>query len=206
MENQMEYRDGVLVGYDKSLNFDDNFLFGQGRSYGAEFFVRKTQGTLRGWLSYTLSRTTRRFDEINQGTVFPARFDRLHDLSLLANYQNSPKWQFSGVFVFSTGNTMTLPVARYVMQGNIVNEYAGRNNYRLAPYHRLDLSVTYFPTQGGRFQSRWVFSVYNTYSRLNPYFIYFDVQGSIREYELSVQARQISLFPVIPSITYQFSF
>ncbi len=206
MDHQMEYRDGVLIGYDKGLNFDDNFLFGKGTSYGTEFFLRKNKGVWRGWLSYTLSKTIRQFDDINQGTPFPAKYDRLHDLSLLANYQANPRWKFSGVFVFSTGNTMTLPVARYVMQGNVVNEYEGRNNYRLAPYHRLDLSVTYLTSLTGRYRSRWIFSVYNTYSRLNPYYIYFENEGNIREYELDVQAKQISLFPIIPALTYQFSF
>ena len=206
MHNQIEYRDGVLIGYDKGANFDDNFLFGRGRSFGSEVFVKKRKGHLTGWLSYTLSKTDRAFKEIDDGRPYPARYDRRHDLSLLLNYRRHPRWSFSGVFAFASGNTMTLPVARYVINGNVVNEYDGRNNFRMPAYHRMDMSATYEGRKRERFSTSWVFSLYNLYSRLNPYYLYFDVEGDIEEYQLEVKAKQISLFPIIPSVTYRFSF
>ena len=206
MRNQIEQRDGILVSYNQGANFDDDFLFGRGRSYGSELFVKKNKGHWTGWLSYTLSKTTRSFTEINAGAPYPSKYDRLHDLSLLLNYRRHPRWSFSGVFVFSSGNTMTLPVARYIIQGNIVNEYDGRNNFRMPAYHRLDLSATYTPAQTTRYRSSWVFSIYNVYSRLNPYYLYFDVQGDVKKSYLEVKAKQVSLFPIIPSVTYRFSF
>ncbi|MDF9796020.1 hypothetical protein OKW21_001283 [Catalinimonas alkaloidigena] len=206
MENQLEYQNGVLLGKGQYQNFDDKFYSGQGDSYGLEWMIKKEKGGMKGWLAYTLSRTSRTFKDINQGLSFPAKYDRLHNLSLLVNYRKHPKWHFSGVFTLASGNTMTLPVARYIMQGNIVNEYAGRNNFRLPSYHRLDLSATYYPVPKGRIKSYWVFSLYNVYSRMNPYYIYFQAEGSLRDYSLEINARQVSLFPVIPSVSYHISF
>lgn len=206
MKNQMEYENGVLLGKGQYQNFDDKFYFGQGKSYGLEWMMKKNKGNYSGWVSYTLSRTTRTFEDINLGTSFPAKYDRLHNLSLLLNYRRKSKWHFSGVFALASGNTMTLPVARYIMQGNIVNEYAGRNNFRLPSYHRLDLSATYYPVSTGQFKSYWVFSLYNVYSRMNPYYVYFEAEGSLRDYSLEINARQVSLFPIIPSIAYNITF
>ena len=206
MHHQIEYRDGVLVGQRKGSNYDDNFLFGRGRSYGSELFIKKKKGFLTGWLSYTLAKTDRTFAEIDDGQPYPAQYDRRHDLSLLLNYRRHPRWSFSGVFALASGNTMTLPVARYVINGNVVNEYDGRNNFRMPTYHRMDLSATYEGRKRERFSSQWVFSLYNVYSRLNPYYLFFDVDGDIEEYRLEVTAKQISLFPIIPSVTYRVSF
>ncbi|WPP52065.1 TonB-dependent receptor [Catalinimonas niigatensis] len=206
MHNQLEYQNGVLLGKGQYQNFDDKFYFGRGNSYGLEWMLKKNKGSLSGWVSYTLSRTTRKFDDINQGVSFPAKYDRLHNLSLLVNYRKHPQWHFSGVFVLASGNTMTLPVARYIMQGNIVNEYAGRNNFRLPSYHRLDLSATYYPISSAKFKSYWVFSLYNVYSRMNPYYVYFEAEGSLRDYSLEINARQVSLFPIIPSLSYNITF
>ena len=206
MQQQIEHHDGVLIGQRKGTNFDDNFLFGRGRSYGSEFLVKKKKGPLTGWVSYTLSKTDRIFAEVDEGKPYPARYDRRHDLSLLLNYRRHPRWSFSGVLAFASGNTMTLPVARYVINGNVVNEYEGRNNFRMPAYHRMDLSATYEGRKRARFSTSWVFSLYNVYSRLNPYYLYFDVEGDIKEYRLEVKAKQISLFPIIPSVTYRVSF
>jgi len=206
MKQQLEYESGVLTGQGQYQNFDDKFYFGKAHSYGLEWMLKKPKGKLNGWLSYTLSRTCRKFEDINQGKLFPAKYDRLHNLSLSLSYRNNPKWHFSSVFVLSSGNTMTLPVARYIMQGNIVNEYNGRNNYRLPSYHRLDLSATYYPNQQGKLKAYWVFSLYNVYSKMNAYYIYFDIEGSLREYSLEVSAKQVSLFPVIPSVSYNINF
>jgi hypothetical protein len=206
MHNQMEYRDGVIIGYSKGFNYDDNFVFGKGTSYGAEVMLRKNSGRINGILSYTLSRTTREFEQLNQGRSFPAKYDRLHDASVMANFVASPKWTFSGVFVYGTGNALNLPIARYVIQGNIVNEYGPRNSFRMPAYHRLDLSATYVAHKSKRIESAWIFSVYNVYNRRNPYYIYFETDGNLQEYKLETSLKQVSLFPVLPSVTYRLKF
>jgi hypothetical protein len=206
MRNQMEYKDGVILGYSKGFNYDDNFVFGNGRSYGAEMLIKKNSGRVNGMLAYTLSKTTREFSELNGGRPFRAKYDRLHDLSLMANYIHNPKWTFSGVFVYGTGNALNLPIARYVVQGNIVNEYGPRNSFRMPPYHRLDLAATYVAHKSKKYESAWIFSVYNVYNRRNPYYIYFETKGDLKEYRLETNLRQVSLFPVLPSITYRFKF
>jgi len=206
MQRQIEYREGVVIGYSKGYNFDDNFVFGRGTSYGSEFSIKKPKGRLNGQVSYTLSRTTRQFEALNNGRPFAAKYDRLHDLSVLANFEYSPRWTFSCVFVYGTGNALNLPIARYVIQGNVINEYGARNSFRMPAYHRLDLAVTYAARKTARWESYWVFSVYNVYSRKNPYYIYFETEGNLKDLELRTSIKQVSLFPIIPAITYRLKF
>ena len=206
LNRQIEFRDGIIVGYSKGFNFDDNFIFGKGNSYGLEMFIRKSEGRLKGWLSYTLSRTFRTFDEINRGARFPAKYDRLHNFSWVNNYQLTNRWTLSGVFTYSTGNALTLPLGRYIMYGNIINHYEGRNTFRMPSYHRMDLSATYKAGKKENSGSYWIFSVYNAYNRKNPYYIYFDVKGNVNENYLEVKLEKVSLFPIIPSVAYQFKF
>jgi hypothetical protein len=220
MENQVEYKEGALPDY--------NYTFGSGESYGAEFFIKKRFGDFTGWAGYTLSYTTRTFPELNNGKTFYARYDRRHDASLVLTYDLNKKWIFSSVFVYGTGNAITLPQSRYFIEGQIVNAYGDRNSIRMAPYHRLDLSVTWKPEprylkKAGmekiaddqpekqrkwyqRGHSSWNFSVFNVYSRQNPFFLYFDQQGNLNEGNLRVVAKQVALFPILPSLTYNFSF
>jgi hypothetical protein len=205
MQNQIEYREG----YTPSIRDpEEEFVFGKGWSYGAEFYVNKSRGKFTGWIGYTLSWTWRKFDQLNQGEKFPAKYDRRHDLSVVGIYEFSPKWKVSGVFVYATGNATTLPERFYIVEGTLAQEYSKINQYRLADYHRLDLSATYVPKPYStkKFKSYWVFSIYNAYSRMNPYFIYFDQTGSPYDGTLQVQAKQVSLFPIIPSVTWNFKF
>lgn len=206
MNRQIEYRDGVIVGYSKGYNFDDSFIFGKGRSYGLEMFLKKKEGKLTGWLSYTLSRTTRTFEEINQGQTFAAKYDRLHNFSWVNNYKLNSRWTLSGVFTYSTGNALTLPVGRYIISGNIINEYQGRNTFRMPAYHRMDVSASWQAAKRKNFESFLVFSVYNLYNRKNPYYIFFKTEGNVNDYYLKVSLEKVSLFPIIPSIAYQFKF
>ena len=206
MHNQIEYREGVIIGYSKGYNFDDNFVFGKGTSYGAEVAIKKNAGKINGQISYTLSRTTRQFSSLNEGKSFAAKYDRLHDFSTVVNYRLNDRWTFSGVFVYGTGNALNLPIARYVIQGNIVNEYGERNAFRMPPYHRMDLSATFSARKSKHFESYWVFSIYNVYNRKNPYYIYFETTGNLEEYELDTSIQQVSLFPIIPAVTYRLKF
>lgn len=205
MQNQVEYAEG----YTPSLRDpEEEFVFGKGWSYGAELLVNKLKGRFTGWVGYTLSWTWRRFSALNEGLRYPTRYDRRHDLSVVANYEKNKKWKFGAVFVYGTGNAITLPVRFYFINGVLTQEYSRLNQYRMNPYHRLDLSATYTPQpkKKRRVNSSWVFSVYNTYSRLNPYFIYFDQNGSLANGDLKVEAKQVSLFPIIPAVTWNFKF
>jgi hypothetical protein len=203
MQNQIEYKEG----YTPSLRDPENdFTFGKGWSYGAEFFVNKTRGRFTGWVGYTLSYTWRKFATLNNGNKFPAKYDRRHDASVVGSYELSKRWKLGAVFVYGTGNATTVPSRFYIINGVLTQEYADINTYRLRAYHRLDFSATLTPKpkKNRKFSSSWVFGVYNAYSRLNPYFIYFDQEGSPLNGTLKVQAKQVSLFPIIPSVTYNF--
>jgi TonB dependent receptor/CarboxypepD_reg-like domain/TonB-dependent Receptor Plug Domain len=205
MRNQIEYKEG----YTPSLTDpEQQFVFGKGWSYGAELYVGKNKGRLTGWLGYTLSWTYRKFPQLNGGEEYFAKYDRRHDLSLVATYELSKKWKLSGVFVYGTGNATTLPVRFYIINGVLTQEYSLVDQYRLPAYHRLDFAATYTPAhkKKKKIQGSWVFSVYNVYNRANPYFIYFDQTGSPYNNTLHIQARQVSLFPVIPAVTYNFHF
>ena len=205
MDNQIEYREG----YTPSLKDpEEEFVFGKGWSYGAELFFNKTRGRLTGWIGYTLSWTWRKFAAINDGEKYPAKYDQRHDLSVVAMYEINKKWRLSGVFVYGTGNATTLPERFYIVGGVLTQEYSKVNQYRLDAYHRADISATLTPKQkpGRRLQQSWVFSLYNMYSHLNPYFIYFNQDGNPYDGSLKVEARQVSLFPIIPAVTWNFKF
>ncbi len=206
MQNQVAYKNGALPENTIGDNVDNSFTFGKGWSYGAEFFLKKRYGKFNGWIGYTLSYTKRQFEEINNGKWYYAKYDRRHDLSVTLSYEATKKLTFSTIFVYATGNALTLPVARYIVNGYIVNEYGERNSYRMAPYHRLDLSVILKGKEHKRYESSWAFSVYNVYNRYNPYFIYFTNNGNIYDGTLEIKAKQVSLFGIIPSVTWNFKF
>jgi hypothetical protein len=184
MDNQVLFGEGKQLRI--NANLDSLIVYGTGKSYGAEFFLKKNTGKLTGWISYTLSRTTQQFRDLNFGKQFPFKYDRRHVLSMTSSYQLSKTWTFSSVFVFSTGAAFTVPTGRIstlnsgtIFEGNYY-VYEGRNNYRLSSYHRLDLSfsnkkmVKIFKRQ---YEREWVFGVYNAYSRQNPYFVYFQIEA-----------------------------
>lgn len=205
MDNQIEYQEG----YTPSLRDpEEEFVFGKGWSYGMEWFVNKAKGRLTGWIGYTLSWTWRKFPDLNGGEKYPAKYDRRHDLSVVATYELNKRWKLSGIFVYGTGNATTLPERFYIVNGVLTQEYSKLNQYRLPSYHRMDLSAIYTSPKNAtrKLQQSWVFSIYNVYSRLNPYFIYFDQEGSPYDGTLKVEARQVSLFPIIPAVTWNFKF
>ncbi|MFT4771515.1 MAG: hypothetical protein ACI9CP_000826 [Cryomorphaceae bacterium] len=221
MENLIEYKENTQPSDGVDNNEDNLLTFGRGESYGIEFFVKKNFGKTTGWIGYTLSRTERQFDAINRGQWFPATFDRTHDISVVAAHQLTDKWTVSGTFVFGTGRAITLPVSGYFIENTLVYNYSDRNSFRMRDYHRMDLSATYSTSQTKtitdkvtgeiigkrkRIQSQWVFSIYNVYNRLNPYFYYFDNQGEAANGTFQVQAKQVSLFPILPAVTWNFQF
>lgn len=205
LENQIDFRDGAVNGLNS--NIENDLVFGTGEAYGSEFFIKKRTGKLTGWVGYTLAWAWRQFPDIMQGRRYPYKFDRRHDLSVVASYEYDKRWTFSSTFVFATGNAFTVPESRYFIEGRIINQIGDRNQYRLANYHRMDIAAVYTPKpKGKKVESTWTFAIYNVYSRLNPYFIYIENEGSLQQQTLTVQAKQVSLFPIIPSVTWNFKF
>lgn len=207
MDNLIEYRPGSTFATAVGDNADNNLVFGQGWSYGLELFIRRNYGDFTGFIGYTWSKTERQFDEINNGDVFPAKYDRRHDVAATLMYQPFKNWQFAAVFVYGTGSAYTPIIGRYFMQnGTIVTEYGSFNSYRMKAYHRMDISATYLIKTTKFTKSTLNFSVYNLYNRQNPYLIYFGYDGSIAEGAFSAYAKQVTIFPIIPSVAWNFSF
>lgn len=197
MLNLIDYKNGADLQLNP--NVESLLLTGRGRSYGAEFLIRKKYGAFSGWLGYTLSKTQSIFDEINGGNPFNARQDRTHDISVVGIYELNSSWTFSATWVYNTGNAVTFPSGNYWVDGRLVPYYTERNGYRMPAYHRLDVSATW--TLGPH--SNLNFSVYNLYDRWNAYSILFRQDPND---PTKTQALQTTFFPIIPSITYNFVF
>lgn len=203
MQNQIDYKNGAEITFDVGKDVESQLLFGKGRAYGFELIAKKKTGKLTGWVSYTLSKTERKIDGINNNQWYNARLDKTHDVSVVATYELSRKWTLSGLFVYGTGNAVTFPTGKYELNGQTVFQYSSRNADRMPANHRLDVSATYEPNKQKRFHGSWTFGVYNLYGRENPYTITFednpDKPGTTR-------AVQTSLFRWVPNITYNFKF
>ncbi|MBX7203311.1 MAG: TonB-dependent receptor [Bacteroidia bacterium] len=206
MKNQVEFKDGALPSTGIGDNLDNQLTFGHGWSYGAEFFLKKVHGKTTGWIGYSLSWTVRNFPQLNNGKNYFARYDRRHDLSLVLTHDLNSRWSFSAIFVYASGSLLWMPTSIYLMEGQPVVNYGARNNFRMPPYHRLDLSATWTGRTDRKVHSSWNFSIYNVYSRLNPYFMYVYTEGNPADGSFKSQAKMVSIFPIIPSVTYNFSF
>lgn len=203
MRNTIDFRDHAYLLLNKKL--EGELRFGRSWAYGTELMVRKQKGDLTGWVSYTFSRAMRNIKEINEGRDYSAPFDKPHDVSVVVNYQISPRLTAGLNWVYSSGLPVTLPTGRAVWGNKIVPIYSDRNDYRLPDYHRLDLSLTLKPKEkpGRNFYGEWNFSVYNAYARKNIWAINF-VEEPNDPYTLF--AEMTYLFSIIPSITYNFKF
>ncbi|HSA05132.1 MAG TPA: carboxypeptidase-like regulatory domain-containing protein, partial [Tenuifilaceae bacterium] len=134
MQNVIEFTNSLTATYEYN-EFEESVTHGKGYSFGAEWHIRKNIGSFSGWISYTLGYTIRKFDDINNGQFFFGKYDRRHDLALTLQYKLSEHWDLSSVFIYSTGNAMTLPTGRYMIQGQIVNDYTSVNSFRMPAYH-----------------------------------------------------------------------
>ena len=201
MQNQIEYKNAANLRGNE--NVESELLYGDGRAYGLELFLKKRLGDFNGWIGYTISRTERKFDEISDGSYFPSKQDRTHDLSLVGIYQLSNRWTLSGTFVYNTGNAITFPSGKYQIDGKTMFYYTERNGYRMPDYHRLDLNATLNGKPERKYQSSWTFGFYNAYNRHNAYTI--DFQDNPDD-TTRTQAVQTALFGIIPSITWNFKF
>ncbi len=201
LKNQIDYKNGAELVYNATV--ESELVFGRGWAYGAELMLKRNYGRLNGWISYTWSKTMRQFDEINKGNAFPARHDRIHDISLVAMYDLTKKLKLSATWIYYTGNAVTFPSGKYEIEGQTVGYYTERNGYRMPNYHRLDLGVTWQRKKTEKFESSWNFSVYNAYARENAYFI--DFRQNEDNPEIT-EAVQFAIFKAIPSISYKFKF
>ena len=201
MQNQVDYKNGADI--ETAPDVESELLFGKGRAYGAEFFIKKRKGVWTGWISYTLSRTERKIEGINENKWYNAKQDRTHDLAIVASYQLNERWSLSSNFVLYTGNAVTFPSGKYNIEGQTVYYYTERNGYRMPTYHRLDFSANYEGRQNRRWKSSWNFSLYNVYGRENAYTITFqdDPDDSTK-----TQALRTALFKWVPSVSYNFNF
>lgn len=201
LQNQIDYKNAAQLL--ANSNVESELLYGIGRAYGLELFFKKKFGKLNGWVGYTLSKTERKFAQLNNGNYFPARQDRTHDLSVVGIYNLNKRWTFSSSFIYSTGNAVTFPAGKYIVGGQTIYYYTERNAGRMPYNMRLDLSATLEGKRKGTFQSSWNFGVYNALARKNPYSIEFinDPANPGR-----TAAEQTSLFGIIPSVTWNFKF
>lgn len=222
-EHVISYKEGAsFLGISdpeeaEKITWENMITSGKGWSYGAELFIEKSTGRLSGWIGYTLSWTKLQFDEINQGKTFFARYDRRHDISIVAVYKVREGFLISANWVYGSGNAISIPRSQYHayahdpfavysewfygtpwQQGDF-NDYGGKNDFRMRAYHRLDVNMS-FTKNKKRGIRKWELGVYNLYNRQNPYFYF--ISGSNHKYWVT----QRSLFPFIPSLTYSFTF
>ncbi|MEN0005453.1 MAG: TonB-dependent receptor [Bacteroidota bacterium] len=208
MNNLVDFVDGAELTFNNNL--ETELLSGTGRAYGLELQISKTKGDFTGWISYTLSRSERLVEGINNGEYYPANFDKPHDLSLTGMYKLSDRWSFAANFIYATGQPVTYPTGRYSYSGLTVANYGSRNQDRLPDYHRLDFSATLKGKQRERTQSQWVFSIYNAYNRMNANSIFFqerntDANGNEATTGVT-EAVRLSYFGIVPSVSYEIKF
>jgi hypothetical protein len=210
LNDLVDYIDGA----DLILNelVESQTLDGEGRAYGAELMLKKAEGRFSGWVSYTLARSERLVDGINNNEWYASRFDQTHNLSVTTFYELTKRLTLSANFVYNSGTPTTFANSGYYQQGYFVpnNDNNSRNNVRIPDYHRLDLSLTIDPKPGNRkWKGQWVFGIYNIYSRRNPFSIYFRQENQRVNVGAPVNTEAIRLSVIgnfIPSISYNFTF
>lgn len=205
MKNVIEYAEGASF-VNTIGSWEDRIETGKGKSYGAEFFAQKKKGRTTGLAGYTLSWTTRQFENLNFGKTFPYKYDRRHDFKMAVVHQVSKRFQVSADWIYGTGVATTFPVAVYQdNNGREIEVYNGRNDYRLPAYHRMDVGLKWMK-QKKRHEKAWVLNIYNVYNRLNAFYIYrtTDYDRATNTYKNTFS--KVTLFPIIPSISYQFKF
>ena len=210
MANVTDFADNAQLFFNDDLSTE--YRQGKAWAYGVELLVNKNVGKLTGMVSYTWSKTMRKIEGVNLGKEFPSNHDRRNVVNIQAAYDMNDKWVFGGSFTYSTGRPLTLPAGKYEYGNYNPDVITDRNGYRLPAFHRLDVSVTLNPRKNAnrKWKGQWIFSVYNAYNRKNPFTIYTrsrqDEDGNVIGDGRDKEARLIYLFPVLPSVTYNFKF
>ncbi len=226
MKNVLSFKEGSSFAFGLEDDWQDKVTQGTGEAYGLELFLQKKRGNTTGWIGYTLSWNNRTFDEINGGETFPFRYDRRHDISIVAIHKFNDRITLSGTWVYGTGNAFTLPRFSYPYDqstftytdyyGNTISNTSTsevqslgkKNNFRMSDYHRMDISLE-LSKQKKHFLRTWVFSVYNAYFHSNPYFVLPRTKRTFDQNGVETSERvfsEISILPIIPSISYQIKF
>lgn len=235
MDNVIGYKEGAsFIDLDEvnsavGINWEDNVTAGRSWSYGMEILLQKKEGRFNGWIGYTLSWTQMQFDSLNFGKKYYARYDRRHDISVVGTYKLSDRITLSGSWVYGTGNAVTLPQSEYFSSQHqvtkypryyhynfyrdqllepgerVINDFGEKNNFRMKPYHRLDIGIQFHKKKKWG-ERTWEISVYNIYSRKNPFYYYTDYKVDEKTGKEYGFLKQVSLFPIIPSFTYSFKF
>lgn len=201
LQNQIDYKNGAQLF--ANANVESELLYGTGRDYGLEMFLKKKVGRLTGWVSYTLSKSQVKIPGINNDTYYNSRQDEPNNISIVGMYKLSKKWSLSATWVYNTGYPVSWPSGKYDVNGQPTYLYQSRNGYRMPDYNRLDLGATVIVKKTKKWESSWTFSVYNAYDRYNAYTITFEQNPK----NLSqTQALQTTLFGIIPSVSYNFKF
>ena len=202
MKHVVDFKDHARLMMNENL--EEELRFGRGYSYGLELMLRKTSGRINGWVSYTLSKSMRKVEDVNQGAWYRSPYDKPNMVSSLLSYELSPQWSFSTCWIYGSGTPVTYPTGRFQVEGSYVPIYSGRNEYRYPAYHRLDLSATWkLSPPGKHFRHELNFSLYNAYGRKNVWTIFFRQEPDNPD---SIYAEKIYLFTFVPSITWNFSF
>ena len=201
LQNQLDFKEGI--GLNSITDYESVLAAGIGRAYGIEVKLSKNSGVFSGWISYSLSKTEKKIEGINDNNWYNAIQDRTHNLSVVAIYKLTERLLLSSVFVYNTGNAITYPVGRYNVGGQSVFEYGARNANRMPGYNRLDFSITYENKIKKRMNSAWNFTLYNLYGQENPFRISFEEDPKDNTKTRIVQT---ALFKWVPSISYTFSF
>lgn len=227
MKNVLNYKEGASFfnvfdnnNAETQNDWQTKVVSGSGLSYGAEFLIQKKVGKFTGWIGYTLSWTWLKFDSLNFGERFPARYDRRHDISVVGIYKINDHITLSATWVYGTGNAITLPIASYGVEQHsvpgaqqsqpspngiwpysVAGDYGKKNSFRMSPYHRMDIGIQ-FHKKLKRCVRTFEVSVYNVYSRQNPYFYYINYDQNSKKNKLM----QASLFPILPSVSWSYKF
>lgn len=201
LKNQIDFRDGADLNGAEPV--ETQLLYGTGRAYGIEFLLRKRRGKFSGWLAYTLSKSEKKVPGINDGQWYNARQDRTHDIAIVMAYKLPKNWTLSVNWVYSTGDAVSFPEGKYILNNQVYYYYSRRNAYRMPDYHRLDFGITKKFKSKGDFQSELSIGLYNVYGRENAYTITFRDAG---DSDNSTDVIQTSLFKFVPSINYNISF
>ncbi|MCZ8091142.1 TonB-dependent receptor [Flavobacterium sp.] len=207
LTNVTDFKDGADLLFREDV--ETQVVQGVGRAYGLEFLLNKNTGKLTGWLSYTLSRSENKINGINNNEYYANNVDQLHRLNLVGLYKTNSRWEFGGVFTFSTGRPVTYPTGRYEQNGLVVADYSERNGNRLPVYHRLDISATLNPKKDSNKTGKWIFSIANLYNRQNAASIFFREISEVNDVEIATgntEATKLSFFGIVPSVTYEFKF
>lgn len=210
IKNVTDFADNADIFFNQDLSTE--FRQGKAWGYGLELMVNKTRGKLTGSVGYTLSKAMRKVPGVNLDKPFVANYDRRHVANIQAAYDLNERWTFGATFTFSTGRPITLPTGKFEYQNYHPDVITERNGYRLPTFHRLDLSATYTPRKNAtrKLKGQWVFSVYNAYNQQNPFTVYTRItqndDGDIIGDGHTKEARMIYLFPILPSVTYNFKF